>query len=487
MSINVSLKSSSIGTWRQIAGASASRFINTIGVVLLVIILNTRLSVELIGLYFFLFAVIDLLSNIAGGLGQAIRKRVSAKEGKQSDYLTTALVSTFVAQGIIIVFLLVIAFSVPSNLIPDIVSRIDILLMFASVLLLVTQSTAKIMLNYNSGLGYPSRSEWLGRALPGVLFFIITVFVIYLGMDIAYVFIGGSISYAFSTLIMFLTTKPDLTSKPSIKKLRSIFRFGKWSIPNKIVTNFYGSLDIIVLGIIVTSTVAGYYESTNSLSNLAYIVPFGVSAVISVKISGLDAEGKTDEIRSLMSNVLPISMVLPVTALSIFIVFGEFSIEQIYGSNFSGAYLFLVGLSIKEVITSYRKPIEALTYGIDSPEKPFYSNICAVIFNIITVVPFVLLFGGIGVVISTILAEIIRSSVLTYLTPSELNVIKYKYLLLPFAISAPLSILFWFFRRHIFNMTDTLTILYVLAFACLYIGILYIIYNKLNILRSQNT
>lgn len=477
----MALKSSSIGTWREILGASTSRLINTIGVVLLIVILNTELSVEEIGLYFFLFAIVDLLSNIAGGLGKAIRKRVSAREGKQSDYLTTALVATFAAQGIIVVLISIFVLIIPKGMLPDIVDNINMTLLFASLLLLITQSTGKILLNYNSGLGHPSRSEWLGRAFPGVLFFVLTVAVVYFGLDVSYVFFSGAISYSLSAIFMMATTRPDLTARPSIGKFKSIIRFGKWSIPNKIVTNFYGSLDLIILGALVTSTAAGYYESTNNLSNLAYVVPFGVGAVLSVKISGLDAEGKTDQIRSLFSRVLPISMALPVAALSVFIIFGEFSIEMIYGNDFVGAYIFLVGLSVKEVITSYRQPVEALNYGMDMPQKPFYANISAVALNIITVIPLVIWLGGIGVVVSTILAEILRSSMLTYLTPSNVREIRYKDLLAPFAISLPISLVFWSVKEYLISMNELVTSIYVVSFIAVYLSVIYITYSFFNI------
>lgn len=471
----MSLNSSSINLWKQILGTSSSKFINTVGVILLISVLNYQFTVEEIGVFFFLFAIVDLLSNIAGGIGMAVRKRVSAREGKQSGYLTTAFLVTFAMQvGIAVAGLT--AFSlIPDGLVPDAVSQVDLPLLGSSLLLLFTQSTAKVMINFNSGLGYPSRSEWLGRAMPGILFFVVTIMIVYLGYGLTYIFLAGSASYGLSALLLLISTRPDLTKTPTIQKLKSLIEFGKWSIPNKIVTDFYGGLDVIVLGFLVTSTAVGYYESGDNLAHLVFTIPYGVGAVISVKISGLQAEEKFDEIKNIIRDVIPVSVSIPVGALFLSIVFGEPILRLIYGGGFQGAYLFLLGLAVKEILLAYRKPIQDLNYGINKPEVPFYSNVSAILFNSITVIPLVFVMGGIGVVVSTVISEFIRLAVLWRQTTDHLGKIQFLPTITPFIVGAPTGALFLGINRYVQSGNVLFDLIQIVCFACIYLSVLYAI------------
>lgn len=474
------LRSSSINIWKEMLGTSVSKLINSIGVILLIIVLNFEFSVDEIGLYFFLFGIVDLLSNIAGGIGKALRKRVSAREGKQSSYLTTALGATFVMQMVITVSVVLLILIIPRSILPDILTGITVELLLSALVLLLTQSTGKIMLNYNSGLGFPSRSEWLGKALPGVLFFVLSVVIIYLKMGLVYIFVAASVSYGISAILMLFTTKPNLAANPSVENLKSLLRFGKWSIPNKIMMNFYGSLDIIILGILVTSTAVGYYESSSNLAHIVFTIPYGLGAVLSVKISGLDAEGRDGEIRDIIGKTIPISVSIPIGALFLFLIFGEATLEVVYGPEFVAAYAFLIGLSMKEILAGYRKPVHDLNYGLDRPKIPFFANACAVLTNILTVLPLVHFFGGIGVVISTLIAEVVRMALLWRFTFEYLQEINYISLVLPFIIIIPTSAVFWIIRQTVESGHVLFITIQAVSFAIIYLSSLYIALEKIN-------
>lgn len=445
----MSLKSADMDQRKQTLGTSLSKLTSNIGILLLIVILSTKFGVDQIGLYFFLFATVNLVSNIAGGLGEAIRKRVSAREGKQESYLTTALVATFIFQIIIVVTSAILVNVIPTEYLPNIITNISGPLFVGSTLFLFSQSTAKIMINYNSGLGYPSRSEWLGKALPGIMFFILSVFIILMNQGLAYIFLVGSLSYGLSTVLMFITTRPNLYSKVSYEKFLSLLEFGKWSIPNKIIMDFYKGLDVIVLGLVVSSTVVGFYESSQNLAHLVFAIPYGLGAVIAVKVSGLDAEDRNDDIKNILRRDLPISVSLPVGFFFFYILFGEPILGEIFGEDFIGAYLFLVYLGIKEILLSYRIPVESLNYGIDQPEIPLYSNIISVSFNVITILPLIGLMGGIGAVVSTVLAEFIRTIVISYFSREYVKHLDFKRLLLPLIAGITIFAPFWVMESSI--------------------------------------
>lgn len=389
------------------ASVSASKLLNALGVILLITVLNTAFSIEEIGVFFFFYVSVNFLSKFVGGVGEAIRKRVSAKEGQNPEYLAVGTIFAIVFQTVVSVLILSVYVLVPEQFLPDpLQAGINVIL--SAITLLFAQSVGKLMLNYNSGMGYPGRSEWFGRALPGVLFLVLAVFFTFYNSSLSVILLAGTASYSLSAVIMYLSTRPKLLILPNWEHVRSVFDFGKWSILQMISNNIYNSADVLLLGILVTSTTVGFYESSNSLAGLLYVIPYGFYSVGNVMISGLDAEGRREDIVSVLQESLRASSIIPVMSFFMFVGFGDFILEMVFGGEYSLAYWYLVGLGLIKVLSSYRKPIQGLNYGTDSPEIQFYANVYAMIANFTTVLPLIWYFGGLGVVISTVLAAVVR-------------------------------------------------------------------------------
>jgi O-antigen/teichoic acid export membrane protein len=400
-------RSAEINFWRQMASVSASKLLNALGVILLITVLNTAFSIEEIGVFFFFYVSVNFLSKFVGGVGEAIRKRVSAKEGQNPEYLAVGTIFAIVFQTVVSVLILSVYVLVPEQFLPDpLQAGIDVIL--SAITLLFAQSVGKLMLNYNSGMGYPGRSEWFGRALPGVLFLVLAVFFTFYNSSLSVILLAGTASYSLSAVIMYLSTRPKLLILPNWEHVRSVFDFGKWSILQMISNNIYNSADVLLLGILVTSTTVGFYESSNSLAGLLYVIPYGFYSVGNVMISGLDAEGRREDIVSVLQESLRASSIIPVMSFFMFVGFGDFILEMVFGGEYSLAYWYLVGLGLIKVLSSYRKPIQGLNYGTDSPEIQFYANVYAMIANFTTVLPLIWYFDGLGVVISTVLAAVVR-------------------------------------------------------------------------------
>ena len=409
-------RSAEINFWRQMASVSASKLLNALGVVLLITVLNTAFSVEDIGVFFFFYVSVNFLSKFVGGVGEAIRKRVSAKEGKNPEFLAVGTVFALVFQTAVSTLIIAVYVLVPETLLPETLQRAGMDIVLSAITLLFAQSIGKLMLNYNSGLGYPSRSEWFGRALPGVLFLVLAVLFTVTNSSLSVILLAGTASYTLSALIMYVSTRPKLLILPSREHAESVFDFGKWSILQMISNNVYNSADVLLLGLLVTSTTVGFYESSNSLAGLLYVVPYGFYSVGNVMISGLDAEGRKEDILSVLQQSLRASSMIPVMSFFIFVGFGDFILEMVFGNEYTLAYWYLVGLGLIKVLSSYRKPIQGLNYGTDRPEIQFYANVYAMAANFTTVLPLIWYFGGLGVVISTVLAAVVRLAAVVWMS-----------------------------------------------------------------------
>lgn len=477
-------KSSDINLFRELISVSSSKLINTIGVILLISILNTEFSVSEVGVFFFFFVLVGFLSNFIAGVGKAVRKRVSGNKGKGYEYLVVGIIITIIFQLVVSTILISLFIGIPNNLLPDTIRSANIEIVLGSIFLLFTQSIGKIMLNYNSGLGYPSRSEWFGKALPGILFFILTVGIVTFNYELASIFIVGGISYLLSAFIMFISTKPKLLIIPSRKYFKSILSFSKWSILSRVASNIYNSADVLILGVFVTSISVSYYESTDNLAHVIYVIPYGLFAVSSVKISGLDEEGRTKEILDVVRESIKISSIIPVMFLFLFIGFGDTLIQIIYSEEYTEAYYYLIGLAGCKVITSYRKPIEGLNHGTNNPQIPFYANTFAILTNFITVFPLILLLGGIGVVISTFISQCIRLVSIIWLTREYIKRINPRFSFIYSYLVGVILIIFFISIKSLMSISMKFEILLMIGFCSIYIAGMYSLLDTKNITKN---
>jgi O-antigen/teichoic acid export membrane protein len=199
--------------------------------------------------------------------------------------------------------------------------------------------------------------------------------------------------------------------------------------------------------------------------------------VTSVKVSGLDAESRKDEIVSIVEESMKISPVLPVMLLFISLGFGDIVIELVYGSSFTDAYYYFIGLLVVETLSSYRKPIVGLNEGTDNPRIPFYSNIVAIVVNFVSVLPLVFLFGGLGVVISTILSGIVRLASIFWMSRDYLKHVE-EYAAFSYCYIIGTILLFFVLLTKRYIQLDLFRELSLMsAFVFLYLTSLYSLFN----------
>lgn len=419
------------------SSVTASKVINSVGVILLFIILTRAFSVQEIGVFVFFYIVVIFLTNIVEGIGLAVRKRVSATEENQSKYLSVALIISIIFQAIVGSGMYLSYLYIPDSILPETIRLATDELVLSSIALLFSMSFGKLLLNYNSGLGYPSRSEWFGRALPGFVFFGLTMVIVYFGFGLPYIFICGTFGYTLSIFLMYIATRPKLFQIPEKKYFISIFKFSKWSIPERVSSNIYNSADVILLGILVSSTAVGFYETSNNLTSLVFAVPYGFFSVASVKISGLFSQGRLQRTYSVLEKSMVGSSVFPIFFCLLFIMYGETIISLTFGAEYANAIYYVIGLSGVQLLTGYRRPIEAFNHGTDNPQIPFYANVFAITINFITVLPLIAVFGGLGVVLSTLISAVFRLGIVVWYTKDHITEINLsKQFVYPYIVSA---------------------------------------------------
>jgi len=392
--------------WSELLSVCSSKLMSRLGVVFFIAVLSRLIQTDSMGVYLFMFAVTNFFSMMMEGVGRAVRKRVSEKEGKRTEYLAAGFglsLGLFVIVGVATLLVILFLDELPEI---GVLKLLTPGILIGGYLFFVTQSVGKLAINYAAGLGDPGRAEWVGKALPGILFFILTLGILKFGYGLALVFVAGSISYGLSVLLLVLISKPKLRARPEREHFESVITFSKWSVPNEMVNDFYNKIDIVMLGVVVTAISVSYYEVSENVASIVFTVSYGVFSVSSVKISGLHAQNMS--IKPVMDKFLGLAGYFPLAALSIYIVVGQELLVAIFRPEFAAAYLYLIGMGIHQVMSGYRKTFEGFFQGVDKPDRTLYANIGGVIVNVLTILPLIYAFGGVGVVLSTLLSGAVQ-------------------------------------------------------------------------------
>jgi O-antigen/teichoic acid export membrane protein len=229
----------------------------------------------------------------------------------------------------------------------------------------------------------------------------------------AFGLMGGFASATLLTAILVFVlvgTRPQL---PDGQTVRRTYEFARWSVPNSLVNNVYARADVLLLGIILGSGAVGLYESALRVTLPATFVAISISDSLTVKASGLSSLGEDveDDLRNAVSyaGLLSIPLVAGTLALP-----GDIVLTYLLREDFVAAWPAVIGLAVFQVFNSYRLPFDAVVAGIDRPELQFRVNLLTAVIHIPMAVILTYVYGFLGVVVATIVAECLRVVVYQY-------------------------------------------------------------------------
>ncbi|WP_227354306.1 oligosaccharide flippase family protein [Haladaptatus salinisoli] len=215
--------------------------------------------------------------------------------------------------------------------------------------------------------------------------------------------LAGATVLSIPVVLYFLRTPPEL---PSYSLLRSLWEYAKYSIPSSFFGTIYDRFDVLLLGLLLTPAAAGYYEVAAKLTLPAVFVGSTAASGLMARVSANRSKGK--EVADDVTNTLAFTSVLAIP-----IFFGALAIPTsliitVYGSEYAPAATLLVGIAGYRLLKSQNAPLTQTVNGLDNPEMTMRISAIALTVNIVVGVVLVLRVGPVGVVLATLLAEVIR-------------------------------------------------------------------------------
>lgn len=410
------LKSSNIDLKLELFKYSSLRLIAGLFFLVFVGILTRQYTTAEVGLFFFMTAMSYLFTQLAAGYSKAIQKRMSENNGKYTSYyvvLVGFLLAITLGLGAIAVILQLTV--IPFNIGEIVVTTTVVWAILLGSLGLGSGVSAR---NYFSGITRFALGEiyYIGfNVLGGIV--LVVLLLRYTDPSIIQLFITfrllGLITFAFAGIHGYLESE-YVQLRPTREQIHDINSFAKWSIPTDILNDFYHRIDTILLAFFLTATIVSFYESSVRITTLAFVLPAGIKQVLTVKVSGYNEE-KADYTSIVRQTVLLTIGVMSVL-LVVVVAFGEEILLFAFGPAYTetAAVLIFTALMGQMVVQAIRMTYESVFNGLDMPDFNLKVTAATVFINLLFAPWFILTFGGVGMVLSTIVAESSRTGVFYY-------------------------------------------------------------------------
>lgn len=390
---------------------TAARFVSSVTGFLSTVYFARKLGDTVLGQYALIFAVVGWFGLVANaGLVKAVTKRISEGE-EQSEYFGASLV---IAGTVILVAGLVIVLF--GGFVDDYVGTsatfLVVFLLVANIGKAPINATlnGKHLVHVNSVLRIVG-----GFARPGI-----QIGLVLIGWQLA----GMVVGYALGSLLTIVLALYLLDIRPAVPRrrhFRSLFDFAKFSWLGNLSDKFYGTLDITVLGVFVSSGLVGVYSVAWGIVTFLSIFGIAIQKTLFPEMSELSGQGKRKEVADLTETALAYSGLVLIPGLVGSIMLGE-QLLRIYGPSFVRGSQVLGVLVAAAIVYTYNKQLLNSLNAIDRPDVAFRSNAVFIGANTVLNVVLIVQYGIVGAAAATLLSAVVGLLVTIYYTTEMLDV-----------------------------------------------------------------
>lgn len=340
------LSTGDINHWRESAVSSISTFSGFALSFLTVLSITYLLPNSEVGLYFFYLAVVYLCIQIPKGIETAIRKKVSATDSNEDriNYLNSSLFLLFLT------FTFVGLFS-PLLILVDNFISIDISINSIVIVNITVYGYAILVLgrSYLAGVGKPGLSSTIKNYVGNGLKLLLITISLYFVPKYEVALVSYSVSYAVAGIICLKISISNYSiQKPTSKAFNDITAFTKWSIPNTLLNDLYGRFDTLVLGFFIGSIAVSYYDVPLRYAYFGSLVAVGIATSMNIKGSGVYESG--GNVTKIFRESLGASTLVVYPLLIITIIDPELILRTFFGSEYTPAKYFIIGLTGHQIL-----------------------------------------------------------------------------------------------------------------------------------------
>jgi len=213
--------------------------------------------------------------------------------------------------------------------------------------------------------------------------------------------VGGTMAGPLLVLPILMRLIQVRPSLPSRETIRSIWEYAQWSVPNGLLGTALSRMDTVLLGLLATASAAGKYQVGLQITMPAVFISGVIGSGLMGRVSNL-ASRKREWIDDLWNSVSYGSI------LSIPIFFGSLVLSEtlavtVFGNDYRGAGVFVVGLALYRLFETQIKPFKAVLGGLDRPDLQFRISLLSFSLNVALGYGLWTVMGATGIVVATVI------------------------------------------------------------------------------------
>lgn len=356
------------------------------------------------GAFYIVVTLVNVLDNPVTGWGSACKKRISETGFPTAEALGSGLLGAVILPlGMLPAVYLIVIFT-------DLYALSGLFVPFSVLFSAVCFfAVTNRILSARSNFAAAEWSDTLRSffTTPLQLVFIL------LGFEAAGMVYGLTIATALSIpyVLYRIHIRPVL---PTRESLASITSYARYSIPNGFISTTQSRFDILLLGALLTSSAVGEYQVSMQLTLAGTFIGAVASKGLMARVSDYWSRNEHDAVINDVTNSLGYASVLAIP-----IFFGVAAMPNdllvtVFGSQYAGGGLVLVGLALFRVVKMQSSQLQSTMAGLNRPDITMRIGLVVLILNVGLGYALLLEYGVFGVVVATILSEVIRYATLSY-------------------------------------------------------------------------
>ena len=353
-------------------------------------------------LYQSFIGIAAILSNL--GLRRAAEKELSAGENTGEVITTTVLLKT----ALVLPFLLLIGLG--HNYIDSYIGIIGVSPYLA--LGLITTQARRLVFRLLAGQMRVGQTASL-RVIGKILWVLVGAGLIYMGMDALAILIGfivGDLAMLTGGLVRL-----DLAyAKPTVERAHSLLSYGKYIFLRSSGSYIYSWMDVAVLGFFVPNAAVGAYEIAWRVASVSLQLTNSIRESIFPRISELHAEGKSHEIRQILTQWIQPPLYMTIPGLFGAVVLGYETLGIPFGQEVVIAVPVLVIFMAEKVIRTGHLLYSATIYAMDRPELGYRGEVIALATNLVLNLSLIPVYGIIGAAVATTISSAVAALINGY-------------------------------------------------------------------------
>lgn len=363
------------------------------------------------GLFYLIVTLVNVLDNPVTGWGVACKKRISEADFSVAETLGSGLL------GALLLSLLVLPVAYVFNQYTSLYNLGGLFLPFSGLFVVICffAVTNRIL----SARANFSASEWADTLRSLFTTPLQLVFVAGLGMGT----VGMVYGLAAATLLTVpyvlyqIGVRPEVPSRDVVVSIAS---YAKYSVPNGFIGTALSRMDILLLGALISSSAVGEYQVSMQLTMAGTFIGGVASAGLMARVSNHWSQENHDQIIEDVTNSLGYASVLAIPIFFGAAAMSESLLVTVFGAQYSGIGAVLVGLALYRLLSMQSSQLASTVSGLDRPDILTRIGLVALVLNISLGYVFLLEYGTAGVVLATIISEVVRYGALARVIKARL-------------------------------------------------------------------